>query len=342
MSDATESKGAAWRSAALTAAIVSGLAAPQAARASGTVGNGGDAIVCADVGTSIKGLYSLDYLLTVGLGGDAAEPAASVDASLDRIAQIFWRSRNVPEISTLQFFFSEFRRDLYNTTDDARYNFWIASPGGLSFTDDQKIPATLPANCKTDGVPNLTQAFVRTGARFTDHGTETNEYRYVPDVLERLAERDPVQLSFLLVHEWLWNVSHDVVRNREIVRFLHSKAAATLDSNGLVARLEALGLNLERLGIYDDERLLSRGAYETANGYGATADEACLGPRREVEVQKGRTFRNLCLDRVTDPATARVGTTYFHQVVRDLGSSPRGHFLCAIGWDYACVEALKP
>jgi hypothetical protein len=50
-------------------------------------------------------------------------------------------------------------------------------------------------------------------------------YEFDPKILSEFIEFEPLQYPFLLVHEWLWDLTQDVQIIRDINRFLHSEAA---------------------------------------------------------------------------------------------------------------------
>ncbi len=68
-------------------------------------------------------------------------------------------------------------------------------------------------------------------------------YEFDPKILSEFIEFAPLQYSFLLVHEWLWDLTQDVQIIRDINRFLHSEAAQKMSENQF--RLSVLRLGLD-------------------------------------------------------------------------------------------------
>ena len=108
--------------------------------------------------------------------------------------------------------------------------------------NDQKIVTLIPTNCRQNGKVQIVQAVIRQESKFTGRPPGDLVYRFVPAVLDELESKAPMQLSFLLVHEWLWDVSKNVDRNRRINRFLHSEALEHLSAEAVQAQLAGLGL----------------------------------------------------------------------------------------------------
>jgi hypothetical protein len=187
--------------------------------ASFSVKNGGDAIVCRRVpGARFVGLYSLDYLLTYSNIRAPLAKVSSWDASADRLKRLM--GEKLPE---LYMSFSEFASQYRNADSTKRY-LWLPSTFGLEDLKDEDIVGRLPKNCRlSSSKAKLRQAVIRQPGRVSGRPPAAVTFEYDPNVLKQLEAKDPLQLSFLLVHEWLWSISDNVNVNRQVIRYLHSR-----------------------------------------------------------------------------------------------------------------------
>jgi hypothetical protein len=198
------------------------------------VNNGGDAIQCrAGTANRLAGTYSLDYLLTLPSFSSPDRELAAVSSwgqSAERIYRLLLEK--VPPAARG---FDEFRQTAFNTDDYTKHRLWEPSDFGLVVLKDEKIGRAIPYNCKSGGKTMIVQAVLRLGKEFS--GTDTIIYKYVPEVVERLEHDDPLQLSFLMVHEWLWDLNDDVEENRAANRLLHSRRFEMLSPDEAAAAL---------------------------------------------------------------------------------------------------------
>lgn len=205
--------------------------------AGGEVGNGGDVITCvASAENSFSGKYSLDFILTSGANELAS--VSSHTASLARIENIFYN--NLPE------YYESFRSyvSLINNRDFSKNRIWESAPYGLIDLKDESIVSLVPSNCTRNGKIEVVQAVIRMNPLFSGTPADTIIYKFVPAIFDELKDDRPLQLSFLLVHEWLWEVSKNVERNRRINHFLHSKFIEGLSQKSLRSQIKGLGLSL--------------------------------------------------------------------------------------------------
>lgn len=203
------------------------------------VGNGGDAVRCRpEAGSVFSGYYSLDYLLTWGtsFGSQDAVPVASWDESASRL-----RTLLATKAPALLFTFDDFRLTLRNTDVFWLSRVWEPAPFGLVDLRDEHMVSLVPANCRDGDVVSIVQAVIR-----QDTGTSSANivYRFVPSVVDEMNGNSPVQLSFLYVHEWLWDVSDNVDRNRRINAFLHSERAAAMSAATFDGQLRGMGVDM--------------------------------------------------------------------------------------------------
>lgn len=236
----------AQRLALLFVAVLCLLCREHEALAGFHVGNGGDLVWCRpEDGTPYAGYYALDFLATEGLfaGHEAAPvPVADAEASLARIHGLL--AEKAPGL--LESFHS-FRRTLWNTGDYSQERVWEAAPFGLVELSDETLVAALPPACRTDTGAAVVQAVVRQFPDFSGANNGKIIYKFVPALVKEVGASRPLQLSFLLVHEWLWDLSTNVDRNRRINRLLHSAWAADMPAQEFRAVLQDLGLVIPEL-----------------------------------------------------------------------------------------------
>lgn len=215
------------------------------------VGNGGDAIFCQkSADNKLDGYYALDYVVTLAskTGDDGLTNVASWDKSSERIYNLL-----LVKAPTMAPYFKEFRETVFNK-DYSKTKVWEPTPFGLMDLDDQNITSLIPENCKKDGKVQITQAVIRQFENYS--GTERGHtiYKYDPDIVSSLDKKSPLQLSFLMVHEWLWDLSQNVDRNRRINRFLHSKEIESMPPEVVVNNLKGMGLIIPNVQaeLFDD------------------------------------------------------------------------------------------
>lgn len=180
------------------------------------VNNGGDAIFCyGSTQNDFDGTYSLDYLLTA----DSPRVSVKVQSYEESLARIERLLRDkVPSVAES---FADFRATVFNETDLTKARLWEPIDFGLIDLKDEKMTSQIPENCKFNGETRVIQAVIRLSPEFS--GSENlTIYKFVPSVMAELEVESPLQLSYLLVHEWLWDISSDVEHNRQANRLLHS------------------------------------------------------------------------------------------------------------------------
>ncbi len=212
----------------------------------GHVGNGGNALQChPSPANHLDGIYSLDYVLTLdsATGDDGLSPVADWSSSAVRLQRLL--EEKVPGLAPS---FADFVRQLYNrdygqnSVWSPQTRVWEPAPFGLVKLDDQELVSLLPENCSENGTFKIIQAVVRQRPGSSGAPDSTVVYRYFPQVLDQLNRQSPLQLSFVLVHEWLWDVSRNVDRNRRVNRFLHSRDFEQMSASQANAVLRGMGL----------------------------------------------------------------------------------------------------
>lgn len=202
-------------------------------------GVGGGVVVCKPSSlNAFNGRYSLDYLLTYQETSTDLVEVTNFENSFDRLERLF--AEKLPELSET---FIDFRRTLKNT-DSSKKRVWIEAPFGVHPVSTSTFTNALPQNCREGNTLNLIQVVVREFPEFSGAPARNIVYKYVPAVYEELKVEKPLHLSFLLLHEWLWDHSLNVERNMKVNRFFHSHALERLSREELIAQLQGMGFLL--------------------------------------------------------------------------------------------------
>ena len=206
-----------------------------------TVNNGGDAVVCqpAPMLNQLNGFYSLDFMALFRADMPPVQ-VRSVAESLHRIEKLL--HEKLPELAPS---FSEFVGTLFNETQYFQPRIWEKAAYGLVDLKDENFVSIVPSNCLQDGHLMIVQAVIRQDPSALGLPKNKVLYRYVPEVIKNLIKTNPLQLSFLLVHEWLWDFSDNVERNRRINYLLHSKNLELWSREEWISALQNLGLNFK-------------------------------------------------------------------------------------------------
>jgi hypothetical protein len=177
------------------------------------VGNGGGFALCAN-----HQLYSYDYLLTANssvFGRDVLVP--SLQASLLRISSQLKRLRD-PLAQQFDLYISL----MYTQTPKAPYQWFPRQ--NLRLMYDPDLESALPKSC-----PLRKQAVYFT-APFM--GVPYSSYAYDPSLIQLVSNQKngALQVSYLWVHEWLWNYfdASDFMRLAVFNRLLHSEKLDTV------------------------------------------------------------------------------------------------------------------
>lgn len=211
------------------------------ARAGGEAGNGGDVVYCqVSTTNSFVGYYALDYLLTMSSSRDEdiVEIKNWWDHS-DWFRRVFNPNQNGINMSSYHDAYDDFYFDTYNFQDYLRPHIWIESYFELIDIKDEGIFKKIPENClsrNSSGQPQIIQAVIR------EKRQKITVFHYDRNILETLKNSYPLQYSFLLAHEWLWQFTNKPQIIRETNRFLHSKKAGQFQGDKLDEYLSHIGL----------------------------------------------------------------------------------------------------
>jgi len=194
------------------------------------VGNGGNIVRCQGE-TSFK---SLEYVLTKDLYGRNVKPVkvASLNESLDRILKLI--STKLPQYKKS---FQNYLTYFMNSQDDQPY-VWHA--GIIQTLDGDTV--VLPYSCQNSlGTVDIVQAVVRTVEKKSNAEISIHFF-YDGDQLFQLSHEAPLQMSFLVVHEWIWDLTSDPQKNRRFDYLLHSTYADQLTTQQLQNELHNIGI----------------------------------------------------------------------------------------------------
>ena len=175
-------------------------------------GNGGDLAHCkASNDNSFNGLYSLDYLLTFNRrnNNDDIVKIENWEQSSQRLLKIFKEY--------LPYYYKSFKnyiKHVGNFNDYSASHIWLDYPGKLIDIEDESLIRKIPENCQEKN-NQVFQAVIRK--------YESNQIQYEIDgeLYDRL-ERSPLQYSFLMIHEYLWQLFENSRQIRSFNRVLHS------------------------------------------------------------------------------------------------------------------------
>ncbi len=204
-------------------------------------GSGGDALICrAGPESPFEGTYSLDYVLTYDKDTTLVE-VDSLKDSLKRISRLL--EKKIPSLLPS---FQRFQTYLFNNQDRTKVHFWESAEYGLVDLKDEKITNLLPENCRDGNDVKIVQAVIRLPPASTKAPEDHVIFKYVPKVVRDLSGKSPLQLSFLVVHEWLWEVTTDVEMIRRLNHFIHSQQFDDMSKSEVTDMLEGLGIQFNK------------------------------------------------------------------------------------------------
>lgn len=192
---------------------------------SGGGGNGGDVFYC-EKDTSLndfQGDYTLDYLMTEMENSSPKVIKYSRLEDYINYLSALMKSR----FTDLAIDFTNFSKsipvqgyDLYSS----QYN-WQNGSGELFDIKDENLERIIPGNCHFKS-----QAVIK----------KKNIYFYDGNIFESLPVSKPLQMSYLIVHEWLRNYIVDAQHIRLVNSFLHQKSTAKLSDKEFKRKFSAL------------------------------------------------------------------------------------------------------
>ena len=188
-----------------------------ASLASGSyVGNGGDTILCkSSPENNFQGHYTLDYLLEFRETNLGPLEITDFSETIDRLN--LFLGQKYPELLT---HFNQFMEAVRgNQVKHGRH--WLEEESKLIDIEDENIQKLIPANCldEKNGEYRLKlhQTVIRESIK------DPIIYHYDKKILEELEAKNPLQYSFFIVHEWLWDLTRDVRSVRSLNWLFHSE-----------------------------------------------------------------------------------------------------------------------
>lgn len=218
-----------------------------------TVRKSGDLITCtapteaAAPGRQFEGIYSLDYLLSATKENLADEvDVQNWDESTARLGRII--AEKLPAaLPRFQQYVS-----LIENQDPAKSMVWQPSDLALLHLPLPDLEQMPPANCleTVNGVvqPRITQMVVRKNIDTVSHQVH---FLYDKAKFEQLKSNPALakQLSFLLLHEWLWDLTDKVWVNLALNRLLHSKKIDSMSPEEFRTYLASLDIDVSSSGL---------------------------------------------------------------------------------------------
>ncbi len=190
-----------------------------AASGGGTVvDNGGDLIYCGSQSAlKIHGLLTTDYVLTRGTSKDVI--LSTHTEYLEYLRQLI--SEKIPEWNNS---FEDYLASV-EINDPRKGRLWRPAQEPLTDIDSDDPVREFPSQCLVESpegrVPNLIQAVRR--RYFVDDTTPKLFYEYDAALLSELKSLNPLQYSYLIFHEFLWDFAPNGYANRWINRLFHSR-----------------------------------------------------------------------------------------------------------------------
>lgn len=188
-----------------------------ASLASGSyVGNGGDTILCkSSPENNFQGHYTLDYLLEFRETNLGPLEIKDFSQTIDRLN--LFLGQKYPELLT---HFNQFM-EAVKTKQAMHGRLWLEEDSRLIDIEDENIQKLIPINCldEKNGEYRLKlhQTVIRESIK------DPIIYHYDKKILEELEAKNPLQYSFFIVHEWLWDLTRDVRSVRSLNWLFHSE-----------------------------------------------------------------------------------------------------------------------
>ncbi len=234
------------------------------------IGNGGDTIFCKSSNlNAFQGHYTLDYLLKYKTEEALFDQEIHLEKTIQRLKEYF--TNNYPEILPN---FLDFMTNIRNSSLDSN-RVWQSSTAPLNDIQDEDIVHQLPENClreESNGelAPNLYQTVIR-NSQFPAY-----QYLYSNEILHHQQINNPLQYSFFMVHEWLWDLTQDVEILRKLNWLFHSKKLTSFDRRRLIQFFDNLNIFQVKLPVCDKSATIK-------STYSKSCQEMSFADLRKVE-----------------------------------------------------------
>jgi hypothetical protein len=233
------------------------------------IGNGGDVAYCKNSETNkFTDFYAVDFLVTY----DSANPmteATDWKASQVRILKQLKRLN-----TQLHESFKNYLKDLDKKPSENSKRLWQPSSFGLSTLSDEALIGNLPENCKhedSNGKTRLLQTVIRSIPKADELSVSTKvsidpadpaapamvKYDYNKSMMEWLKSQRPVQYSFMIVHEWLWDFTKDINSVRTLNALIHSEELENISADDFIQKFIGLSFRLHsqlKIGSFEDKQ----------------------------------------------------------------------------------------
>jgi hypothetical protein len=220
------------------------------------IGNGGDVAYCKkSESNDFTDFYTVDYLVTYESFSPISE-AKNWKGSRDRILNQLKRLN-----TQLHESFKSYLQDLDKKPSANTKRLWQPSSFGLSKLSDELLIGNLPENCRnadSDGKTRLLQTVIRSIPKADELSLSTKDsidpadpaapalvkYDYNKNMMEWLKNQRPLQYSFMIVHEWLWDFSKDINSIRTLNALIHSHDLDQMTAEDFMQKFVGLGFRL--------------------------------------------------------------------------------------------------
>jgi hypothetical protein len=207
-----------------------------------TVGKGGDTIKCEPTSLNdFNGHYTLDYLLEYNSG----EFHLSQDTNFEKMKAKLQQYFGLEQVELAQSL-ENFSGSLFKQ-DEAMGRVWKKSETPLYDIKDEEIIKRIPENCLVLEagifVLKLRQTVIRQTVK------NYVEYHYDEEILIQQKQQNPVQYSFFLVHEWLWDFTRNIESLRKLNWLLHSSQLEKMSKGDFKLFLEKINFGIVDLPV---------------------------------------------------------------------------------------------
>lgn len=216
------------------------------------IGNGGDTLLCeASSNNHFQGHYTLDYLLKYRSEEPLAPWSGTLAGTVHTLRNYF--SSTYPEMLPI---FNDFMEGLRSENSNASRR-WIESRSTLQDVKDEEIVNLLPSNCLRSNAegkrePNLFQTVIRKASM------DPIEYHYDRSILDMQEQQNPLQYSFFIIHEWLWDITQDVEVVRKMNWLLHSPRLMNYNRKDFINLVDGLKLFQVQLAICERTHVIQK------------------------------------------------------------------------------------
>lgn len=207
-----------------------------------TVGKGGDTIKCEPSSlNAFNGHYTLDYLLEYNSGEFQIAEALTFSKMKAKLQQYFGQEQIELSQSLENFSSSLFKQD------ESLGRVWRKSETPLYDIKDEEIIKRIPENCLVleagSFVLKLRQTVIRQSLK------NYIEYHYDEEILLQQQKQNPVQYSFFLVHEWMWDFTRNIESLRKMNWLLHSSQLEKISKADFKLFLEKINFGIVDLAV---------------------------------------------------------------------------------------------